>query len=170
MAHGGQINIRLLGPEEIEAFRQIRLEALQTEPAAYASTAADWESLTHDEWHHRLTNNAVFVAFHREKPVGMMGLMRQQSSKMAHRATIIMVYVHKSFRGLGAASALLERLTGHAREVGIRQLELAVSAQNPPAIRFYEREGFSQVGRIPGGIIHDGEEIDDVVMARRIVD
>jgi RimJ/RimL family protein N-acetyltransferase len=48
-------------------------------------------------------------------------------------------------------------------------LELAVSAENPAAIRFYLREGFSEVGRIPGGFLHDGREIDDVMMVRRLL-
>ncbi|MFB2604722.1 N-acetyltransferase family protein, partial [Rhizobium phaseoli] len=44
------------------------------------------------------------------------------------------------------------------------------SAENPAAIRFYQREGFSEIGRIPGGVLEEGREIDDVMMARRIVD
>lgn len=46
----------------------------------------------------------------------------------------------------------------------------AVSAENPAAIRFYLREGFSEVGRIPAGFLHDGREIDDVMMVRRLLD
>jgi ribosomal protein S18 acetylase RimI-like enzyme len=89
---------------------------------------------------------------------------------MAHRATIIMVYVRKSFRGSGIASELLQSVTDHARASGIRQLELAVTAENPGARRFYEREGFAVIGRIPGGFLHDGKEIDEIMMARRIDD
>ena len=160
--------IRQLGPDDLQIFRQIRLEALRSEPANFASSAADWEALPDAEWTRRLTVNAVFVDFHEGGPIAMMGLMPQTASKMAHRATVIMVYVRKDRRGGGHAKAILDALVVHARQAGIRQLELAVSAENPAAIRFYQREGFAQAGRIPGGTIHEGREIDEILMTRRI--
>jgi RimJ/RimL family protein N-acetyltransferase len=160
--------IRQLGPEDMQLFRQIRLEALRSEPAAFASSAADWEALPDAEWTRRLTANSVFADFHEGEPIAIMGLMRQTASKMAHRATVIMVYVRKDWRGGGHAKAILDVLVAHAMQAGIRQLELAVSAENPAAIRFYQREGFTPAGRIPGGTIHEGREIDEVLMTRRI--
>jgi GNAT superfamily N-acetyltransferase len=160
--------IRLLGPDDVDAFRRIRLEALHAEPAAYASKAEDWEALSVDEWRRRLTDNPVFAAFRGDEPVGIMGLMQQRSSKMAHRATIVMVYVRESVRRAGVASGLLKSLMDCARDRGIRQLELAVSVENPAAIRFYQSEGFVDIGRIPGGFLYDGKEIDEIMMARRV--
>lgn len=159
--------IRLLTPGDGDVFRRIRLEALRTEPAAFASRVEDWEALSSDEWRRRLTETPVFVAFRDDEPVGIMGLMRQRSAKMAHRATIIMVYVRRTLRGAGIAARLLEATTDHARKIGVRQLELAVTAENPAAYRFYEREGFVEIGRVPGGFLHDGREIDEILMARR---
>jgi GNAT superfamily N-acetyltransferase len=162
--------IRLLGPDDVATFRRIRLEALRTEPTSFASSAEDWENLSDDEWRRRLVGDPVFVAFRDDVPVGIMGLMCQRASKMAHRATLIMVYVRRETRGTGLAKRLLETVKDYARSAGIRQLELAVSSENSVAIRFYSREGFTEVGRIPGGILHDDREIDDVLMAKRIVD
>jgi GNAT superfamily N-acetyltransferase len=160
--------IRHLGPEDIDIFRRIRLEALRREPAAFASSAEDWEALPDAEWRRRLTANAVFVDFHDGEPVAMMGLMRQSASKMAHRATVIMVYVRKERRGAGHATALLDAVVDHARVAGIRLLELALSAENPTALRFYQREGFTEIGRVEAGILHEGREIDDIMMTRWI--
>ncbi|MBP2445282.1 GNAT family N-acetyltransferase [Rhizobium leguminosarum] len=163
------VTIRLIQADEVEAFRRIRLEALRAEPSSFASRYEDWEILPDEEWRNRL-NEPVFIAFQNGEPVGIMGLLRQRSSKMAHRATIIMVYIGKSLRGTGLAGRLLDVVSDHARHIGIRQLELFVSAENPAAIRFYQREGFSEIGRIPGGVLEEGREIDDVMMARRLVD
>jgi GNAT superfamily N-acetyltransferase len=160
--------IRLLSGDDVEVFRRIRLEALRAEPGAYASTVEDWESLSDDEWRRRMAENPVFVAFRDDDPVGIMGLMRQRASKMAHRATIIMVFLRADCRGTGLAGALLEKLTDYARAQGIRQLELAVTAENVQAYRFYQRQGFDEIGRVPGGFLHEGREIDDIMMARRI--
>lgn len=87
---------------------------------------------------------------------------------MAHRATVVMVYVRESARGTGVAAALLDAIVACAASEGIRQLELAVSIENPAAKRFYERHGFAAFGTIPGGFLHQGREIDEVLMARRI--
>ncbi|HEV7254852.1 MAG TPA: GNAT family N-acetyltransferase [Mesorhizobium sp.] len=160
--------VRLLAPEDFAVFKQLRLEALRTVPEAFASTIEDWQDLPDEEWQTRLTNNAVFAAFRDGVPVGLMGLMRQQASKMAHRATIIMVYLREGERGSGLAQALLDALLEHARQIGIWQVELTASAENPAALRFYGRHGFQEVGRIPGGFLHEGREIDDILMVRRL--
>lgn len=160
--------VRLVGPNDVRAFKHIRLEALRLEPAAFASHAEDWESLPDEEWLRRITNGAVFVAFRDDSPVGLMGLLREQSAKSRHRATIVMVYVRATERGAGTAKALLDALTEHARGANILQLELTVSVENPRAQRFYEREGFVETGRLPAGLIHEGREIDEVMMAKRI--
>ncbi len=55
--------IRHLGPQDLAIFRAIRLEALRREPAAFASSAEDWELLPDDEWMRRLITNYVFVSF-----------------------------------------------------------------------------------------------------------
>ncbi|WP_395447700.1 GNAT family N-acetyltransferase [Aminobacter sp. UC22_36] len=162
------MTVRLLAPDDYEVFKRIRLEALRTAPEAFASSASDWEKLPDDEWRRRIENNSVVVCFRQDEPVGIMGLMRQQSSKMAHRASLIMVYMRPSERGGGQAAAMLGLLLDHARASGIWQVELAVSAENPAAIRFYRREGFDEIGRIPAGFLHEGREIDEIMMARRL--
>jgi ribosomal protein S18 acetylase RimI-like enzyme len=49
-----------------------------------------------------------------------------------------------------------------------RQIELSVSVENAAAIRFYRREGFVEIGCSPGGFLHEGREIDDLLMAKRV--
>lgn len=161
------ITIRRIEVAEVEAFKRIRLEALRLEPSAYASTYEDWASLTDDEWRSRM-NEPVVAAFLGEEPVGLAGLMRQRSAKMTHRASIVMVYVRKSQRGTRVASDLVDAIVDEARAMGIVQLELAVTAENQAAVRFYERKGFVQIGRVPGALLHEGREMDDIMMALRI--
>ena len=117
----GGVTIRLIGAEEVEAFRTIRLGALRAEPASFASRYEDWEVLSLEEWRLRL-NEPVFIAFQDGEPVGIMGLFRQRASKMAHRATIVMVYISSRLRGTGLAGRLLEAVSDHARAGGNIQL------------------------------------------------
>ncbi|MCV0429105.1 MAG: GNAT family N-acetyltransferase [Roseibium sp.] len=161
------IEIRQIHADEVAAFRQIRLEALKNEPSSYASSYEDWIILTTEDWQERL-KEPVFVAFQAGEPVGIMGLLRQRASKMSHRATIVMVYVRENLRGNGIADKLLKAVVETSGERGIAQLELTVSAENMAAIEFYKRQGFTEVGRIPGGFLHQGREIDDLIMVYRL--
>lgn len=160
--------IRRLEATDVDIFKRIRLEALRAAPSAYAATYEDWARLSDEEWRARMSE-PVFAVLRGDEPVGLAGLMRQRSSKMAHRATIVMVYLRESLRGTGLASGLMRALAADARDMGIRQLELTVSAENPAAVRFYKHEGFIEVGQIPAALLDDGREIDELVMVRRIV-
>ena len=161
--------IRLLSPDDVDLFRSIRLEALRASPESYASSVEDWQDLPDQEWRRRLVDNHVFIAVENDLPVGIMALARQCTAKKAHRAMVQMVYLRENARGRGLAEALLEALVEFARGQGIRQLELAVSAENDVAIRFYRRRSFTEIGRIPCALLHQGREIDQILMARRIV-
>lgn len=159
--------IRQLDKEEVAAFKAIRLEALHLEPAAYASSLEDWASLSDEEWARRL-QMPVFLAFKSGGPVGVMGLLRQQASKMKHRSTLIMAYLRASERGKGLAEGLLTAVSEFAVKSGVSQIELNVGRDNERAIRFYERNGFCRIGLIPAGMIHQGQEVDEVIMVRRL--
>ena len=162
-----RVSVRRISHEEFDIFRVMRLEALRCEPASFASRLEDWQFLTNEEWRRRL-DDPVFVAFSNDEPVGIMGLVRLRQSRMAHRATLVSVYVRKSERGTGTASNLLRVVMDHATRLGVLQMELAVNVENSAAMRFYQRHGFIEVGRIPGGVMDGAREIDDVIMARRL--
>lgn len=159
--------IRRLETSDLEAFRRVRLEALRCEPASFTSTYSDWVALPDHEWRQRL-DDPVFAIFQDSEPVGLMGLVRERLPRAAHRASITMVYIRKDFRGRGLAKSLLDKVAKFAWDIGVTQLELTVSAENPVAMSFYRREGFVEIGRIPAGFIHEEREIDDVLMVRRL--
>lgn len=159
------LEIRQLTSGDFHILKAMRLEALQLEPSAYASSFSDWAALSDDEWRDRL-KMPVFAAFSREQPVGTMGLMRQKATKMHHRACLIMVYLRADMRGSGAADNLLEAVAAFALPNGILQIELNVSCENERAMRFYENSGFRKVGLLPVGMINEGEAVDEVIMIR----
>ncbi len=168
MSSTDDIIIRRLGPDDVDAFRRIRLEALRLNPTAFASTFEDWARFDDGEWLRRLTDNPAFAVLDGAEPVALMGYVRERSSNARHRATVVMVYVRETMRGAGFAKRLLDVLTRHARAQGIGQLELGVNSQNEPARRLYEREGYTVIGCIPAATIVDGVAMDEVLMMRRI--
>ena len=84
---------------------------------------------------------AFFVAFVDDKPVGCGGLRELHATE----AEIKRMFVSTSARGTGASTALLARLEQDGRERGYRRLLLETVDQQPDAIRFYTREGYTRI-------------------------
>ena len=82
-----------------------------------------------------------FVAIVNDKPVGCGGLRELDSTE----AEIKRMFVTTSARGTGASTALLARLEQVGRERGYRRLVLETGDQQPDAIRFYTREGYTRI-------------------------
>ena len=72
------------------------------------------------------------------------------SRRAADEAEILTVAVLPAERGSGLASALVRRHLSRLAALGVARLFLEVEDGNRPALRLYERAGFSQVGRREG--------------------
>mgnify|MGYP001827314612 CR=1 FL=1 len=160
------MTVRRLGPEDLEAFRSIRLEALRLEPENYASHYDDWVSLSDDQWRARLDDVIAVAAFDTDQPIGVMAVKQERSPKMRHRGMLVMVYLRKSYRGAGIAREILDHLGRHSIAEGMLQLELHVNAANRTAIRFYEKAGFETIGKLPRAAREGDDFIDDLLMVK----
>lgn len=158
---------RRLSPDEWATFRDLRLEALRTVPEAFAASLADWARLAEADWRQRL-DAPVVAAFDGARPMGLAGLIRETSAKRRHRATLVMMYVRPEGRGRGTAEALIAALEEEAIAAGIRQIELAVAADNLRAIAFYRRIGFAEFGRVPDASLDGARFRDDLLMYRPV--
>jgi len=76
-------------------------------------------------------------------------------------------YVDHDFHGQGVAAHLMEACVAHALSRGGQTLWLGVWEQNPRAIRFYEKCGFTDVGSHP--FVMGSEVQTDRVMVKRLV-
>lgn len=59
------------------------------------------------------------------------------------------IYLDRAARGSGAAGALMDELVARARAAGLRQMVATIDATNPASLRFHERYGFVETGRMP---------------------
>ncbi|MGW6918659.1 N-acetyltransferase family protein [Kitasatospora sp. NPDC054939] len=78
--------------------------------------------------------------------------------------------VDASVRGRGVGRALVEAGCTAARASGARRITLRVLGHNAPARRLYERCGFVVEGSLTEEFLLDGRYVDDLWMARRLVD
>jgi len=75
--------------------------------------------------------------------------------------------VRDTARGTGLADALMTALIDHASDT-VEQIQLTVNAENPRAIKFYERHGFRPIGRIPRSLHVGDRYYDDLLMLRAV--
>jgi GNAT superfamily N-acetyltransferase len=98
--------------------------------------------------------------------VGMALLVSHTSALRRHWRTVLRVMVHPSLQGQGAGSQLLAGVDGVARELGLEQLHLTVRG-GTGVERFYERFGFTVIGRHPGAIrVAPGDDRDELILVK----
>ncbi len=86
----------------------------------------------------------------------------------AHVMQVQGLAVHPTARRHGAAASLLDAAEKQLRERGIRKLSLRVLSTNEPAIRLYERHGFTREAVLLEEFYINGRYVDDVQMAKRL--
>ncbi|HOY64964.1 MAG TPA: N-acetyltransferase family protein [bacterium] len=64
--------------------------------------------------------------------------------------------------------ALLDRMSADAKLAGVDNLVASVSSKNEPSIRFHERNGFEEAGRIRNAGRKFGEDFDIALFQKRI--
>ncbi|MES2171916.1 MAG: GNAT family N-acetyltransferase [Actinomycetota bacterium] len=83
-----------------------------------------------------------FVAYSDDgEPLGCGGLRRLDDSE----GEIKRMYVRPESRGTGVSTAILRTLEDYARGLGWHRLVLETGEEQPDAIRFYEREGYTRI-------------------------
>jgi RimJ/RimL family protein N-acetyltransferase len=145
------MEVRLLNPSDAESYWELRLEALQQNPEAFATSYE--EALKREnpieQVASRLQGNGDFTfgAFQNGKLVGTVTLLQEKIMKMAHKAYILAMYVTPDSRGTGAGKAILTEAINHAKQIPeIMKLNLTVVSSNEKAKKLYTSLGFKTYG------------------------
>ncbi len=97
---------------------------------------------------------------------GEASIRRLDAARVAHVATLG-VGLDPRYRGLGLGRALMGTLIDWARRAGVVRLDLAVRADNEPAIGLYDSLGFRRESVRERFVREkDGRFVDDWVMVR----
>jgi ribosomal protein S18 acetylase RimI-like enzyme len=144
------MNIRRLAEADWEAYRAIRLEALQVAPEAFGSDFDDESKRPDEFWKARLTggdDRFMLGAFAGQELVATAGFARETRRKTRHQGTIVGVYVAPAYRGRGIASAMMEAMLSEVRRLeDLEQVTLCVVTENVVARELYLRLGFRVFG------------------------
>ncbi len=155
--------IRAFTPDDAEAFRALRLEALSADPEAFGNAPADECLVPMETVAARLGAGHTFGAFHGALPVGMAGFLAESGEKRRHKGLVWGVYVRADWRGRGLAGRLVDRVMAHAAS-RVELLHLSVVAGNEAARRLYERKGFEAYGLERRALRLGDRYVDEILM------
>lgn len=157
---------------DFDSFRELRLEALKNHPTAFGADYEESAARPNEYWQERLKiekdHEALFFAEHESQLVGMSGIFRGSSKKSRHESTIWGVYIRPQWRGYHISETLVRSCLSWAKEQGLAIVKLAVVTTNRPAIRCYERCGFTIYGKEPKALLYDGVYYDEYLMSVEI--
>ncbi len=157
--------IRRLGADDAELFRDIRLEALRCDADAFGSTLAA-ESVKPLSWFaERLGASHVLGALRAGKLIGIAVFIVHQSPKMAHKGVLVGMYVRPEARRTGVGRRLVEAIIDTARR-HVELVQLTVVMGNEPARRLYAGLGFVEYGLEKRALKHGDRYFDEILMAK----
>jgi L-amino acid N-acyltransferase YncA len=137
---------------------------------AASSFAAYPEGQLPDSMYDRLKEGAIsFIVAETEGKVIGFGLLRPFMPFAVFRATAAASYfIGTEYTRRGVGTRILERLETRAKEAGITNLVVHISSKNESSIRFHQRQGFTEAGRLQSVGKKFGEPFDIVWMQKTL--
>jgi L-phenylalanine/L-methionine N-acetyltransferase len=155
-----------------DAAELVRLaDEIGAEPEGWLIAERAWRSVGEERRYlrtiARYPHAAVFVAESDGRVVGRLSLARDPHPASAHVADLGLM-VAPEHRRQGIGRALMDTAFEWARASGVRKLELHVFPHNTPALALYDRLGFEREGVRKGHYARGQQELDAILMARRV--
>ena len=156
--------VREVTDGDVEAFRDIRLEALRDAPEAFGSTFAREVAFAEADWQRRIARGGNFLGYLPEasatEPAGLIGGFQEDPQTVE----LVSMFVRPRARGRGVGEALIATVIDWAAARNASSVHLWVTETNKPARLLYERCGFVLTGeRQP---LPSNPALDEVAMSR----
>lgn len=158
--------IKKLPAESWHRYKDMRLEALKTDPIAFSGIYKQEKTMSEQQWQTCMEN--MFFAVAEDALLGMVGLIENSKTTEITTAKITSFWVNPKYRGQGIGKALLHYLQNFAKEHGIQELYLVVTESQSAAIVLYTSLGFENAGTLKNNIHFNDRHLDQYVMKWRI--
>lgn len=162
------MDIVRLTPEDAPRFLALRSAMFDAEAMNFRGAAADDAALGDAAWRERLARDHVYAMVQGGEWLAVGGLSRLAGAKLDHKGLVWGMYALPAARGTGAASRILDKLEAVARELGLRQIQLTLMADNARARALYERHGYELYAIEPESVRRDDVYADEALMWKRL--
>lgn len=166
------MRIRELEVGDANNYRALRLRALKEHPKAFSSSYQQQRDRPVSAFAERLSSSFdspdafILGCFVAGRLVGTVGLYREESPKVVHRAWIVGMHVAAEHQGNGYGRGLLVAALDRARTIPRLELvQLGVESNNGAAMSLYTSLGFKTYGLEKRALLIDGEYYDEELMA-----
>ena len=145
------VSVRRIRPDEGQAFRDIRLQAIQDSPQAFGSSLQETLARPDTYREERARSgavgqeNVVFVAEDIDRWVGVVAGFVLNATAV-RSVDLVSMWVHPAYRGQGIGRRLVDQVVAWARERGAEHVALWVTQDNNAATLLYQRCGFRETG------------------------
>jgi RimJ/RimL family protein N-acetyltransferase len=138
--------IRQFTAQDWQAARDIRLQALKTNPTVFSFTYEKALTLTEQDWKQRLSdpNTGIFgLIDDTGKCIGMTGVAIR--SENPQDANLWGSWIHPDHRGKGYSDLLYKARIDWARQKGLKRITVSHRESNKASFRANQRHGFTFV-------------------------
>lgn len=139
------ISVRLLGAEDWETYRDVRLAALQDSPDAFVATYDEESQQNEQYWRDRVGREPRLLAERDGQAQGIVGV--GQYAEDPEVGELFGLWVRPEARGTGIARQLVQAGADQARADGRIQLYYWVGTENGRAVAFASSFGFRPTSR-----------------------
>ena len=158
------MEFRYLKKSDVEAYRLLRLQSLQTDPTGFVSTYPREIHMPIERFEDRIGMNErhfTMGVFDGGKLIGYATFYRETLEKIKHRGNLVGVYCDPQYRKQGFTQQLIQKMIDIVSEQGVvKTIGLSVLAENQSAINLYEKLGFQRYGTEPKAL-YDGKRYYD---------
>lgn len=139
------IQIRPLTAGEWQAYKAIRLKALDSDPKFFGESLEEAKARPDEKWQAHLSEPArvVFGVFHNDALIGMTGIVVDQEDPTGATARLWGSWLEPAWRGKGLARKMYEtRINWAKAQPGIRRVTVSHRKSNAVSKRANQRFGF----------------------------
>jgi ribosomal protein S18 acetylase RimI-like enzyme len=160
--------IKNLDVKRWKEFKDLRLDALLSEPTAFGRSYEYEEKFKPKIWKDLLKEEKFLFALVDDKVVGMIGYRSSGMEKTKHIAMIIAVYVQKKYRGLRIGYKLYKEILRKIKTKKFKKISIGVNSKQLPALRLYEKFGFEIVGHFKKELKVKNKYYDEYILEKII--
>lgn len=143
-------------------YRDLRLEALQTDPHTFGGTYEEEIHLTPETWQKRL--KSMWFAKIDQNIVGMISLVQNTEKGIKHCGFLVSFWVKPTYRRQGIGAQLMKHIQNYAASQGVRKMLLHVTATNRDALTLYESCSFENIGLMKENIFKNNRYLNQYAM------